>query len=509
MDGCLSSPSGGRLRRPETSVGAPPAAHPELRRLLTDRVSHGVFETVRRHLQHRRQGGSGVGGGRVGQMLLSQVQLLTTLKVGILEAAERARSASAAAAAGAGGVAREDSTSAKAAEAMRAETLRRATEALLQHHLDAFDLDCACTTFTEISRQFVPHPAPGQNTSYGAHASELLPLYHARLMKSMGHTEDNGGAGGAVAFDCSLGTRPQSQPPQPLHEQNPTLQPPSQADRFSRRGGSGASQVPNVSRNYRATRTNPKKSGNDPLLQGSNGASSSSDSLANRLGFQAARSASSYPLRGANLKNNENGARNRAGNGTGAGPKTLGMKRKFKPPRMGGGNNNCSSGYQQNGNRQTRRRGRPAGGWNNGGISGAIQAANRMNSEAHGGGDHGDGAEEEIPERLKGIDPTLIEAIENDIIGSRVNVKWDDIAGLEFAKRTCQEIVVLPIISPHLFSGLRRLPKGLLLFGPPGTGKTMIGKAIASQSGATFFSISASSLTSKWIGQVCWRVFLT
>ena len=164
--------------------------------------------------------------------------------------------------------------------------------------------------------------------------------------------------------------------------------------------------------------------------------------------------------------------------------------------------------HQQNGNRQTCRW-QASWWWNNGGISGAIQAANRMNSEAHGGGDHGDGAEEEIPERLKGIDPTLIEAIENDIIGSRVNVKWDDIAGLEFAKRTCQEIVVLPIISPHLFSGLRRLPKGLLLFGPPGTGKTMIGKAIASQSGATFFSISASSLTSKWIGQVCWRVFLT
>ena len=133
-------------------------------------------------------------------------------------------------------------------------------------------------------------------------------------------------------------------------------------------------------------------------------------------------------------------------------------------------------------------------------------AANRMNSDTHGGGgrnDYGDASgEEEIPERLKGIDPKLIESIENDIIGSRVNVKWEDIAGLEFAKRTCQEIVVLPIISPHLFSGLRRLPKGLLLFGPPGTGKTMIGKAIASQSGATFFSISASSLTSKWIGQV-------
>lgn len=78
---------------------------------------------------------------------------------------------------------------------------------------------------------------------------------------------------------------------------------------------------------------------------------------------------------------------------------------------------------------------------------------------------------------------------------------WEDIAGLEYAKSTIHEAVVLPILRPDMFTGLRRPPRGILLFGPPGTGKTLIGKCIASQSKSTFFSISASSLTSKWVGE--------
>ena len=104
-------------------------------------------------------------------------------------------------------------------------------------------------------------------------------------------------------------------------------------------------------------------------------------------------------------------------------------------------------------------------------------------------------------EWMKNIDPKMVELIENEIMDHGPQVSWNDIAGLEFAKTTIQEIVIWPMLRPDLFTGLRGPPKGLLLFGPPGTGKTLIGKCIASQSNAQFFNISASSLTSKWIGE--------
>lgn len=104
-------------------------------------------------------------------------------------------------------------------------------------------------------------------------------------------------------------------------------------------------------------------------------------------------------------------------------------------------------------------------------------------------------------ERLKNIDERITELVLNEIVDKKQEIKWDDIAGLENVKQAINEIVVYPMQNPELFKGLLAPAKGLLLFGPPGTGKTLIGKCIASESGATFFSISASSLTSKWVGE--------
>jgi SpoVK/Ycf46/Vps4 family AAA+-type ATPase len=106
-----------------------------------------------------------------------------------------------------------------------------------------------------------------------------------------------------------------------------------------------------------------------------------------------------------------------------------------------------------------------------------------------------------LPEELQHLDKELVKKIQNEIMVSGETITFDDIAGLEDAKQTVQEVVCWPMKRPDLFTGLRRAPNGLLLYGPPGTGKTLIGKAIAHESGATFFSISSSSLTSKWIGE--------
>lgn len=101
----------------------------------------------------------------------------------------------------------------------------------------------------------------------------------------------------------------------------------------------------------------------------------------------------------------------------------------------------------------------------------------------------------------KGVDLQSAQQILNDIVVRGDEVHWDDIAGLEAAKKALKEAVVYPFLRPDLFSGLREPARGMLLFGPPGTGKTMLARAVATESRSTFFSVSSSTLTSKWHGE--------
>ncbi|EXC34328.1 Uncharacterized AAA domain-containing protein [Morus notabilis] len=88
------------------------------------------------------------------------------------------------------------------------------------------------------------------------------------------------------------------------------------------------------------------------------------------------------------------------------------------------------------------------------------------------------------------------------IPASEIGVTFADIGALDEIKESLQELVMLPLRRPDLFNGgLLKPCRGILLFGPPGTGKTMMAKAIAKEAGASFINVSMSTITSKWFGE--------
>ncbi|XP_028767657.1 peroxisomal biogenesis factor 6 isoform X2 [Neltuma alba] len=88
------------------------------------------------------------------------------------------------------------------------------------------------------------------------------------------------------------------------------------------------------------------------------------------------------------------------------------------------------------------------------------------------------------------------------IPANQIGVTFADIGALEEVKESLQELIMLPLRRPELFKGgLLKPCRGILLFGPPGTGKTMLAKAIAHEAGASFINVPMSAITSKFYGE--------
>jgi SpoVK/Ycf46/Vps4 family AAA+-type ATPase len=98
-----------------------------------------------------------------------------------------------------------------------------------------------------------------------------------------------------------------------------------------------------------------------------------------------------------------------------------------------------------------------------------------------------------VPEDLRSIIERIL--VEGMLAGS-----LNEIAGLDDAKRALKEAIKLQLVRPDLLTGSRFSWKGVLLFGPPGCGKTLLARAVCGDSNANFFNVSSAELVSKWLG---------
>ncbi|MCJ7762420.1 AAA family ATPase, partial [Candidatus Bathyarchaeota archaeon] len=85
------------------------------------------------------------------------------------------------------------------------------------------------------------------------------------------------------------------------------------------------------------------------------------------------------------------------------------------------------------------------------------------------------------------------------VITEKPQVKWEEVVGLDTAKKAVKEAIVYPVQRPDLFP--LGWPRGILFFGPPGCGKTLLAAAVATEIDANFYSIDAASIMSKWLGE--------
>jgi transitional endoplasmic reticulum ATPase len=105
---------------------------------------------------------------------------------------------------------------------------------------------------------------------------------------------------------------------------------------------------------------------------------------------------------------------------------------------------------------------------------------------------------EDFENALKMVEPSAMREVMVEI----PKVKWTDVGGLDDVKESLKEMVEWPLKSPEAFDRMGiNPPRGILLYGPPGCGKTMLAKAVANESGANFISIKGPELLSKWFGE--------
>jgi len=105
---------------------------------------------------------------------------------------------------------------------------------------------------------------------------------------------------------------------------------------------------------------------------------------------------------------------------------------------------------------------------------------------------------DDFKEALREIQPSAL----REVLVQVPDIKWDDIGGLEDAKQELQEAVEWPLKYPDNFEKFGvKPPKGTLLFGSPGTGKTLLAKAVANESEANFIAVKGPELLSKWVGE--------